>query len=112
MKRINKIKIFGAVVAMTAVCAGGTVAFAGDEVIKVFTGADGQKMELIRPEGYVEPENAVETPLEPSSDPAAIVNIENPNIGDIVKNEDGQEERVIGIDGEGGFITELIEDTE
>lgn len=110
MKNRNKIKIFAVVIVTTVVCAGGTVALAGNNVVKIFTGADGQKMVLVRPDDYVEPENPVETKLEPSSDPSAVVNVENPSIGDIIKNEDGKEERVIGVDEEGGFLTEMVED--
>ncbi len=111
MKHKCKMKILGMLVAIAVVCTGGVIAFAGGgEVIKVFTGEHGQKMELVRPDGYVEPENSTETWLEPSDDPTATVNVENPEIGDIVTNEKGQKERVIGLDGEGGFITEMVEE--
>lgn len=110
MKHKNKMKVLGILVAVVIVCTGGVIAFAGgEEVIKVFVGENGQRMELIRPDGYVESENTVETQAEPSDDPTATVNVENPEIGDIVTNENGQKERVIGLDGEGGFITEMVE---
>lgn len=111
MKNRNRMKILGILAAVIIVCTGGVIVFAGGgKVIKVFTGEHGQKMELVRPDGYVEPENTTEIQLEPSDDPTATVNVENPQIGDIVTNENGQKERVIGIDGEGGFITEKVEE--
>lgn len=107
MKNKKTLKVCGMVLAAALICVGGTAAFARDSFVHIFTGENGQKIELYTSEDINAASDDDTSIPDPTTETYGSESDSNsPEIGDIIENTDGEPERVIATDGDGAYITE------